>query len=124
MKFRINTTGSIVEPNDETVLEQMKNSPFYTAIPDVEPDAQEGDNEGVKLSLIHISTMPTRSWVSAGRTAKSTSLRKYTSSRRTPKKLSAWPVRQRLTRALKCSAILRSQTGSGHGRRPASAPIP
>lgn len=48
MKFRINTTGSIVEPNDETVLEQMKNSPFYTAIPDVEPDAQEGDNEGVK----------------------------------------------------------------------------
>lgn len=44
MKFRINTTGSIVEPNDETVLEQMKNSPFYTAI----PDAQEGDNEGVK----------------------------------------------------------------------------
>lgn len=24
MKFRINTTGSIVEPNDETVLEQMK----------------------------------------------------------------------------------------------------
>lgn len=27
MKFRINTTGSIVEPNDETVLEQMKNSP-------------------------------------------------------------------------------------------------
>ena len=31
MKFRINTTGSIVEPNDETVLEQMKNSPFYTA---------------------------------------------------------------------------------------------
>ena len=22
--------------------------PFYTAIPDVEPDAQEGDNEGVK----------------------------------------------------------------------------
>lgn len=41
MKFRINTTGSIVEPNDETVLEQMKNSPFYTAIPDVEPDAQE-----------------------------------------------------------------------------------
>ena len=42
MKFRINTTGSIVEPNDETVLEQMKNSPFYTAIPDVEPDAQEG----------------------------------------------------------------------------------
>lgn len=48
MKFRINTTGSIVEPNDETVLEQMKNSPFYTATPDVEPDAQEGDNEGVK----------------------------------------------------------------------------
>ena len=48
MKFRINTTGSIGEPNDETVLEQMKNSPFYTAIPDVEPDAQEGDNEGVK----------------------------------------------------------------------------
>ena len=48
MKFRINTTESIVEPNDETVLEQMKNSHFYTAIPDVEPDAQEGDNEGVK----------------------------------------------------------------------------
>ena len=48
MKFRINTTGSIVDPNDETVLEQMKNSPFYTAIPDVAPDAQEGDNEGVK----------------------------------------------------------------------------
>ena len=50
MKFRINTTGSIVEPNDETVLEQMKNSPFYTAIPDVEPDAQEGEKPLSKMN--------------------------------------------------------------------------
>ena len=45
MKFRNNQTGSIVEPNDDMVLDQMKTSPFYTAIPDAQtaPDADTQD---------------------------------------------------------------------------------
>lgn len=69
-------------------------------------------------------TMRTRSWASAGRTEKSISVPKSTSSRRTPKRSSALQIRRRSTGVWKCSVILRSRTGSRPGRRPASAPTP
>lgn len=60
---------------------------FLKALDGLEVDEETGEImnfdavEAFITDRTSASTMPTRSWVSAGRTAKSTSLRKYSRSR-------------------------------------------